>query len=180
MTVQYSGEAAVYAGVGSANAMQLAGVPSENGTRIELVDNTEQVYTDTYGPYVPFDEQHFLQHAIIRFELVNYVEAVVMRMRSRPWLPGGDAGTTEGRQADAGMLWGAGGKYFRLFIASPVLALPWNFLSARVLDALPFNVGTRVTRWNFVCKALPYSGITGRVSQNTSAILFNRDVTGIP
>lgn len=180
MTVQYNGEAACYAGVGSADAMLLLGIPSENGARVEIVDNTEQVYTDTYGPYVPFDEQHFLQHAIIRVELVNYVEAVLVDMRGRAFLAGGDAGSTEGRQADAGLLWGAGSKYFRFYIASPALAIPYNFPKTRLLDAIPFNMGTRVTRWNLVLKAVPYSGATGRVSQNSGAILYNRSTTGIP
>ena len=162
-TIHVNGEALARTGTGTSNALEDLGV-TVDGAEIELRDFTEPVFTDTFGPDVPFDEQQFLEDALIRLQLVFYDDAVLGKVRSR-------ASGTDGTIGNAGTLWGGGSKYFRLLIASPTDSLPFNFPTARVRNSASHKIGTRRTLWNIEFYAVPYSGAAGAT---TGGVLYNR------
>ncbi len=152
-----------------------------DGVEIELRDYTEPVYTDTFGPDVTFDEQQFLEDALVRLTLVFYDDAVLAKVRGRP---ANINSTAEGTTGFAGALWGSGvtgqggaatKMYFRVLIASPGDALPYNFLNCRVRNSASQKVSTRRTLWTVEFIALPYTGTSGTTSGN---VLYNRTTTG--
>src|SRR3989442_12024508 len=118
LTINVNGEAKLQVKLGT-NALTNLGV-TVDGVEIELREYTEPVFTDTNGPDVPFDEQQFLEDALIRAQLVFYDDTVLGTLRSR-------ASGTDGLVGAAGTLWGAGAGYFRLLILSPTGGLPYNF-----------------------------------------------------
>lgn len=138
--IHVDGEARVKVGTGAAGALEILGV-SVDGVDIEERDHTEPIFTDTFGPMVPFDEQSFLSSALIRVELVFYDEPVLAKVRGR-------ISGVDGRYAKAGALWGAGSKYFRLLIDCQRDSFPRNYLNARLLDSYPVKVGTRKSVWH--------------------------------
>jgi hypothetical protein len=164
--IHVNGEARIRTGTGAAAALEFLGV-SVDGVDISIREHTEPVHTDTFGPSVPFDEQHFLQDAVISAQLVFYDEVVLAKIRNR-------MSGTDGVQGEAGALWGAGGKYFRLLILSPVEALPWNFPTARLMDAFEVKIGTRRSIWNLRFYAKPYTGVAGT---SAGVPLYNRVTT---
>lgn len=163
----------------SGTVFTLLGV-SVDGVSIEFRDFTEPVFTDTFGPDVPFDEQQMLQDAIIRAQLVWYDATVYSNIRSRPAVVNsGTAGTL----GFAGELWGAGAMYFPLLVYPKVGAAslngydndPYNFPKARLLDAQPMKVGTRRTLLDVTFRALPYTGTAG---STLGAVLWSNSTTG--
>jgi hypothetical protein len=169
-TINVNGEAALWVAATTAStAISALGV-TVDGVEIELRDYTEPVFTDTYGPDVPFDEQQFLEDALIRAQLVFYDDAQLALIRSRP---ASILGTAEGTVGNAGTLWGGNATklYFRLLVKSPTASLPYNFPNARLRNSASQKVGTRRTLWNLEFLALPYTGTAGAVS---GAVLYNR------
>lgn len=160
--IHVSGEAAIKTGTGSSSALEDLGV-SVDGVEIAVRDHTEPIFTDTFGPQVPFDEQQFLETALIRATLVFYDEAVMAKIRTK-------TGSAEGTMGAAGALWGAGSFYYRLLVLSPTASRPYNFPKARLLDAFPAKVGTRKTTIDCTWFAVPYTGTAGAT---TSAVLYN-------
>jgi hypothetical protein len=152
-------------GTGSANALEDLGV-SVDGIDIAITDYTEAIYTDSYGADVPFDEQQFLADAVVSGQLVFYDEAVLAKLRGRP-------NAVDGQLGAAGQLWGAGGKYFRLLVASPT-DVPYNFLHARLQNAFSQKIGTRRTLWNVQFYCTPYTGSSG---STTGTVLYNQVTT---
>lgn len=165
MAINVNGEARVRTGTGAASALEDLGV-SQDGVSIGIRDHTSPVFTDSFGGPLgpPFDEQQFQQDAIIRMLLPFYDEAVLTKIRSR-------MGGTDGVQAASGALWGGGAKYFRLLVTSPVGALPWNFLTARLYESFEHKIGTKYTIWDLTFYAVPYTGVAGVTSAN---VLWNR------
>lgn len=145
-------------------SLEVLGV-SEDGVDIEIEDMVEPVYTDTFGPKVPFDEQGFLQVAHIRARLIFYDEAVLLKLRSLP------AGGTDGTMSQAGALLGANSKYHRVLVLSPNAVLPWNFPTARIDGSRKVKVGTKRNAWDISWFAVPYTGTSG---VTTAAVLYNR------
>lgn len=162
--VHVSGEALIKTGTGSASALETLGV-SVDGVDIDIEDHVDPIFTDTFGPKVPFEEQSFLQSARINIRLVFYDEAILLKLR--PQLVSG----TEGTMSQAGSLFGASGKYFRLLILSPLDTLPWNFLYARCDRGKKVKIGTVKNVWDLNFFAIPY---TGTVTSSSGAVLYNR------
>jgi hypothetical protein len=164
-SIHVSGEALLRTGTGAANALEDLGV-SVDGVDIAITDHTDPIYTDTFGPDVPFDEQQFLADAVVSAQLVFYDELVLAKLRGR-------ANAGDGQLGSAGQLWGAGGKYFRLLIASPT-DIPYNFLHARLQNAFSQKVGTRKTIWQVQFYCSPYTGSAGGTS---GTVLYNQVTT---
>ena len=180
LSIHVNGEAKARTGTASASALEDLGV-TVDGAEIELRDYTEPVFTDTFGPDVPFDEQQFLEDALIRLTLVFYDDAVLAKVRGRS---ANIATTAVGTTGFAGALWGSGvtgqggaatKMYFRLLILSPGDALPYNFLNSRLRNSASQKIGTRRTLWTTEFIALPYTGTGGTTSGN---VLYNRTTTG--
>lgn len=166
--VHVSGEARIKIGSGSVGALEILGV-SEDGVDINIEDHVDPVMTDTFGPRVPFDEQHFLETGTIQMRLIFYDEAILAKIR-RPLLNS----AAEGTMVEAGTLYGAAGHYFRLLILSPQDSLPWNFLSARMERAKRVKIGTKRNAWDLSFFAIPYTGFAGT---SVGGLLYNRVTT---
>lgn len=162
--IHVNGEAQVQVAFGT-NPLQKLGV-SIDGIDMDITDHTEPIYTDTFGPAVPFDEQHFLEDGTITCQLIFYDDAVLGQIRGRI--------NSDGVMGQAGSLWGAGGFYFRLNVASPADGLPYNFPKVRPKDAMRQKVGTKRTVWNVTFYAIPYTGNPG---PTTGSTLYNRAAT---
>lgn len=157
-----NGEASIWIQI-PAGSLTLLGVSTADGVNIDVTEHTEEIFTDTFGPSVPFDEQQMLEDAVIRAKLVWYDESVLVTIRGR-------AGASEGAMPAAGTLWGQSTHYFRTLIKSPIDALPWNFPSSRLRGALPFNRGVRRSEWGMEIYAIPY---TGTQNSSAGAVLYN-------
>jgi hypothetical protein len=162
------GEAAVTVGLGSAGALQVLGY-SIDGVDIEINDEVEPVFDDRFGPRVPTDEQKFLESARIRAQIIFWDETVRQNVFIRS-----QNNVTEGVMPGAGLLWGAGGFYYRLLInvplVSPTNESPWNFLNARMMGSQPIKVGTKVSAWNMTWFAKPFTLATSA----SGTVLYNR------
>jgi hypothetical protein len=172
LALHVSGECLLKTGTGSVGALESLGV-SVAGVDINITDHTDPVYTDTNGPRVPFDEQQFLEDATITCKLVFYDETVLSHIRSRIAILASNADGTIGA---AGVLWGAGGNYFRLLCLSPVDATPYNFPKARLKDAMRVKKGTVRSEWDLTFYSIPYTGSAGSTLGNT---LWNTTTTAI-
>lgn len=164
--IHVNGEALIRTGTGAANALEDLGV-SLDGVTITLHEHSDKIFTDTFGPDVPFDEQYFLMDATVRATLIFYDDAVLGHIRSRQ-------SGTDGTIGAAGTLWGGGSKYFRVLILSPTDSLPFNFPNARMEGGQPQKVGTKRTQWDVTFYAVPYSGASG---SSSGTVLFNRTTT---
>lgn len=166
--IHLNGEAAVKSGTGASNTLEDWGV-SVNGVTMTFHPMTEKIFTDTFGPYVQFDDQQFLETATIDIDFVFYDQAVWEHCIVRTM-----AGAALGTMPAAGTLLGATGNYFRLLIMSPSDGLPHNFLSSKIIDGMVVPVGTRRTIPKVSLEAIPYTGSAG---SSAGAVLFNRTTT---
>jgi hypothetical protein len=170
MQIHVNGEALFRSGTGASSALESLGV-TVDGADIEIRDHTEPVFTDTAGPDMPFDEQQFGETAIIKGQMIFYDDVVLAKHRGRP---ANVLAAAEGTIGNMGALWGAGGLYFRLLVLSPTDSVPWNFLTARLLDAAPSKHGTRRTLWDLTWFAIPFKGAAGLTA---GTVLYNRVIT---
>jgi len=163
------GEAAIKVGLGSAGALQTLGF-SVDGVDIEEYRPVVPIYDDRAGPETPTDEQQFPSYGYIAAQLIWWDSTVLSNVFVRA-----DNGTTEGVNAGAGVLFGAGGKYYRLLIdvptVSPTNELPFNFLSSR-LEGKPTRtkVGSKTYIWTIRWFAVGFFTSTSA----SGSVLYNR------
>lgn len=165
-TIHVNGEALVQGGTGGGSppALEDIGV-SLDGVTITLRGQWDDVYTDTFGPKIPFDRQYFLEDAIIRAEMIFYDQTILNK-----WL-GRFKGATPGTMGQAGALMGANAYFQPLVITSPSDSLLWHFPSSYLVDQFEYKIGTRRTQVDLLFHALPYTGTSG---VTTAAVLYKR------
>ncbi len=172
LQLHVNGTAQIWSGTGTANALEQLGV-SVDGVTIQLNTEYDEIFTDHYGPKVPYDLQYFLQDALIKCELVWYEQTVLYK-----WLTGTPgAGLTLGVMGAAGNLAVQNALASRLLIKSTPATTGlttvencWNFLNVVLVDQHETKVGVEKTVWNLTFRAL----LTQVASGSVGAVLFNQ------
>jgi hypothetical protein len=163
------GEAAIEVGLGSASALQVLGF-SVDGVDIEIHRPVVPIYDDRAGPQTPTDEQQFPAYAYVAAQLIWWDDTIRANVFTRA-----DNGTTEGVNAGAGVLFGAGSKYYRLLInvptVSPTNEQPWNWPNAR-LEGKPTRtkVGSKAYIWTMRWFCVGWFSTTSA----SGSVLYNR------
>lgn len=162
-----------FGGTGNAGALEELGV-SEDGVTMSINTKYQPVYTDHYGPEVPYDYQIFLQDVDIEIPLIWYEKTVLYK-----WLLGAPAqpGPTIGNMGFAGDLVVQNGFAVRLLLkVTPPLAGGltgvedcWNFPRAILMEPAKVKLGVKLNPWNLKFKAL----LNQQASSSLGAVLFN-------
>lgn len=171
--LQVNGVPTLKTGTGSSGTLETLGYGVYDTCEIEFEDLDEPVFTDEWGGRLPEDEQMMGKVALVRVLLANFDEVVLAKVRNRSGTSADDA--TAGDLKAIGTFWGPGGSpvtgsignYFRLLVTSPIAALPYNFLAARLRGSYPVKLSTKFTRWAllFFCRPVVVSNVK---------VLFNR------
>jgi hypothetical protein len=174
-----NGVAEARVGTGSAGATELLG-HSVDGFDIDPEIIQIPVYDDAGGGPggVPSTFSHIGEIHRITGNLIVYDEAVLAKVRKQSQLM-----ATEGLMIAAGklldaMVQGGGGGtvggLFRLLILSPDEAVPWNYITARLLGK-GTKLCTHPLVYRLAFEAIPFKG-----SANTLAgvTLYNRTTSG--
>lgn len=162
-----NGEAQIKTTAGGATNTVL-GVTVPMGVHIRIRHHNKPVYRDTEGREHEADAIQLLQTAIITAQLIFYDDAQLDYVRAP--LAGGTGGT----MAAAGTLIGAGSKYYRVLVLSPIDSHPWNFPTCRALDAQEASFGIEESVWNVTWLAVAYSASTGSTANR---VLWNTTTT---
>lgn len=134
----------------------------------------EDVFTDNYGPKMPYDTQIFLSDCVIKGQIINYDIDTL-----ESWASGEPSGVDLGTAPAAGDLMVQNGHYGNLIIQSNPndtgltdVEHCWNFGVAFMVDAITGNFGTRRTAYDVTFRA-----ILPQQTSSFGAVLFTTACT---
>lgn len=163
-----NGEASIWTGTGSSNALEELGI-SVDGVTFKETLLKEPVMVDTYFKH-PFDYQYSLTEVVITCDLVIWDATVLAKLKSRL------IGVTQGTYGAAGSLIVAGGYTTRLLIMSTPASTGitgvepcWNFPKVFLDDAYEAKFGTERTIYKLVFRAMPAQ----QLSTTNGVLLWN-------
>lgn len=155
-----NGTALVSTGTAGGNSLEVCGY-TVDGVQVEFTHNVAEIFTDVFGPMTPHDFQDMGEVAVITADFIATDRAVLSRAMNR-----GDK-SSPGLLNTPGLVLGAGGYCFPLYIASPA-DVGWFFYRCLLRPASRVKLGTKAspfTQQFFAFPSATYQTVSGRNAQ---------------
>lgn len=127
---------------------------SDSPIRVVPTWRYQAINVDTFGPFIPPEKQYFLAQVNIRFNAV-FFDNTLLQYAIAKSMGGAPA---PGTMVRAGTRMGGGNNLFVLRLTSPLLGIPWRFLSCHLAEQ-PFEIplGTERSLVSLNFEAFPYT-----------------------